>query len=133
MSVYEPGWPKLLVIYNTSTGKIKITGNFMSPADANEHTDEGEAWVEGVADPRKHEVNNGQIEERSVDTAAIVEASTREMRSAMLTETDWTQLPDNGLTEEQKASWRTYRQKLRDLSDHVNWPDLEVFDWPNKP
>lgn len=133
MSVFEPGWPKILLIYNASTGRIKMTGTFNSPADADEHTEEGEVWAEGIADVNAHVVNNGVIEEKTVDTAAIVEASTREMRAAMLTETDWTQLSDNGLTEEQKASWRTYRQKLRDLSDHVNWPQLEVFDWPNKP
>lgn len=133
MSVFEPGWPKMLVIYNTSTGKIRMTGNFMSPADADEHTEEGETWAEGVANPEDHQINNGQIEEKPVNTAAFIEASTREIRAAMLAETDWTQTADSPLTDAKKAEWRTYRQKLRDLSDHVNWPELEDFDWPTKP
>lgn len=133
MSVFEPGWPKILTIYNVSSGRIRMTGTFRSPADANEHTEEGEAWLEGHADVRSHVVNDGAIEEKTVNKSALVESQNRELRLVMLTESDWTQLPDNGLTEEQKALWRTYRQKLRDLSDHVNWPDLEEFDWPSKP
>ena len=133
MSVFEPGWPKMLVIYNTSTGKIRMTGTFSSPADADEHTEEGEVWAEGLADINSHIVNNGVIEEKPVDTASIAEDLTRKTRAAMLAETDWTQTADSPLTDEKKAEWRTYRQKLRDLSDHVNWPELEDFDWPTKP
>jgi len=27
----------------------------------------------------------------------------------------------------------TYRQALRDLPTHENWPNLEDADWPTKP
>lgn len=39
----------------------------------------------------------------------------RQNRSKRLTDSDWTQMSDNSLTEEQKELWRTYRQQLRDL------------------
>lgn len=39
----------------------------------------------------------------------------RQNRSKRLTDSDWTQIPDNSLSEEQKELWRTYRQQLRDL------------------
>lgn len=133
MSVFEPGWPKMLAIYNTSTGKIRMAGVFNSPADANEHTETGEAWLEGIASPNDHHIVNGVIQEKTVDTSVFIEATTREIRAAMLAETDWTQTADSPLTDAKKAEWRTYRQKLRDLSDHVNWPELEDFDWPTKP
>jgi hypothetical protein len=35
-----------------------------------------------------------------------------------LQNSDWTQLPDVPLTEEQKAAWATYRQALRDFSPY---------------
>ena len=39
----------------------------------------------------------------------------RGKRNLLLAQTDWTQLPDAPLTEEQKQSWADYRQQLRDL------------------
>ena len=43
----------------------------------------------------------------------------RQNRSKRLTDSDWTQMPDNSLTEEQKELWRTYRQELRDLPSTI--------------
>ena len=57
----------------------------------------------------------------------------RETRNSLLAESDWTQMPDSPLTDAQKASWAIYRQSLRDLSDHENWPFLLNTDWPTKP
>ena len=37
------------------------------------------------------------------------------LRTQMLLFSDWTQLPDSGLTDEKKAEWQIYRQALRDL------------------
>jgi len=47
-------------------------------------------------------------------------------RTKMLTQTDWTQMPDSPLTEEKKAAWAVYRQALRDFpntytGDPENW------------
>ena len=55
------------------------------------------------------------------------------MRDEALTNSDWTQMPDSPLTEEQKTSYATYRQALRDITSHANWPNLEESDWPVKP
>jgi len=32
-----------------------------------------------------------------------------------------------------RTAWLTYRQELRDLPTHANWPDLEDGDWPTAP
>lgn len=53
----------------------------------------------------------------------------RETRNYLLSESDWmansdVTMPDN---------WKTYRQSLRDLPTHSNWPNLEDGDWPTKP
>jgi hypothetical protein len=37
------------------------------------------------------------------------------------------------LDDSKKAEWATFRQALRDLSTHSNWPDLQEDDWPTEP
>jgi hypothetical protein len=37
------------------------------------------------------------------------------VRKFLLEESDWTQVPDAPISDEDKAMWRTYRQKLRDI------------------
>jgi len=51
----------------------------------------------------------------------------REYRNQLLTASDWTQLPDAPVNRE---AWAAYRQALRDLTDHVNFPNLDADDWP---
>ena len=58
----------------------------------------------------------------------VAEAN-RFKRDALLTETDWWASSDLTITDEQ----RSYRQQLRDITDHANWPNLEDEDWPTKP
>jgi hypothetical protein len=60
---------------------------------------------------------------------AAKEAAVRKQRDRLITDTDWMALSDNTLT----AEWATYRQALRDITDHVNFPHLQEADWPVKP
>ena len=53
----------------------------------------------------------------------------RTKRSMLLAETDWTALSDVTMS----AEMTTYRQALRDITSHANWPNLEEADWPTKP
>lgn len=55
----------------------------------------------------------------------------KEMRQALLFETDWTQLSD--VNQQTRYAYVSYRQALRDLPDHPNWPHLNPEDWPKKP
>lgn len=55
--------------------------------------------------------------------------SNRITRNQFLTETDWWALSDVTMSTEMQ----TYRQALRDLPSHSNWPHLEDSDWPTKP
>lgn len=57
----------------------------------------------------------------------------RAKRDKLLTDSDWTQGSDSPLSNEVKAEWATYRQALRDITDHANYPNLEDADWPTKP
>lgn len=57
----------------------------------------------------------------------------KEKRFNLLLETDWTQSPDSPLSDEDKALWAAYRTQLRDITNHEDWPDLELDQWPTKP
>ena len=50
-------------------------------------------------------------------------------RHVLLKQSDWTQLPDSPLDEDQKKMWRKYRQELRDITFNMG-PDMK---WPEKP
>ena len=58
-----------------------------------------------------------------------VAASNRLIRNSLLAETDWSAMSDVTMTDAQ----RVYRQALRDITTHSNWPNLEEADWPTKP
>jgi len=57
-------------------------------------------------------------------------AEIRKERDVKLTESDWTQVADAPVD---KAAWATYRQALRDIPTHANFPNLTETDWPTKP
>ena len=62
-----------------------------------------------------------------LDTSAA--ERNRETRDRLIAETDWWASSDLTMTAEQTA----YRQALRDITSHANWPHLEDADWPTKP
>ena len=57
----------------------------------------------------------------------------RGIRNQLLSDSDWTQIPDSPVINEVKAAWVIYRTALRDLTAHENWPNLQADDWPTKP
>ena len=60
----------------------------------------------------------------------IKAAANRSKRDSLLTESDWTQIADAPVD---ASAWTTYRQALRDITSHANWPNLNDEDWPTKP
>jgi len=67
--------------------------------------------------------------EQIADRGAAKAKEMREYRGKLLAETDWWALSDVTMTAEQT----TYRQALRDITTHANWPYLQEADWPVKP
>ena len=55
--------------------------------------------------------------------------SNRAERDRLIAETDWHALSDVTMS----AEMTTYRQALRDITSHANWPHLNDDDWPTKP
>jgi len=66
-----------------------------------------------------------EIAERTAQQAQNMRAE----RDRLIAETDWTGLSDTTMS----AEMATYRQALRDITDHANFPYLEEADWPTKP
>ena len=63
--------------------------------------------------------------EPTIDEAARVEARRRQ-RDRLLSDSDWTQLPDSPLDAVTRKAWADYRQALRDL-------DMTGSEWPSRP
>ena len=55
----------------------------------------------------------------------------REARNDMLSSSDWTQLSDTNLSDDQKDEWKSYRQSLRDITD--TYKNLTEVVWPISP
>jgi len=63
-----------------------------------------------------------QIQDK-VGDLSFIKYSLLASRDALLAKSDWTQLPDSPLSDDEKARWQTYRQELRDLTDQPAWTD----------
>lgn len=58
----------------------------------------------------------------------VAAAAVRNKRDSLIAETDYFALTDVTMN----AAMTTYRQALRDITNHVNFPYLNEADWPTK-
>ncbi len=106
----------------------------ISVRDGVEQNDNGD-WVEKyVAKDLFADIEGGKTKaQQETEFQASLDAATaanhRSTRNNLLAETDWTAMSDVTMADDMK----TYRQALRDLPTHKNWPNLEDADWPTKP
>ena len=82
--------------------------------------------------------DDGKVQTVDAQTTAYrarIDADTAEAqrsnRTALLAESDWTQMADTALSTEKKAEWVTYRKALRDLPTASGWPHTHTM--PTKP
>ena len=80
------------------------------------------AWVYS---PTVRELSEEQIAERTVSRAG----EARVMRDTLLAETDFYALTDVTML----SAMTTYRQALRDITAHADFPNLDDADWPTQP
>ena len=57
----------------------------------------------------------------------------RTKRNTLLSASDWTQVADGPLDEEQQTAWRAYRQALRDMPAGVTQETMYAVRWPEPP
>lgn len=90
---------------------------------------QGENVIEGIADDTKHMIIDGKVVDREQDNSDVIDYL-RVNRNLLLSDTDWTQLPDAPLTKIKKAQYKAYRKALRDLPsiyDTINNIDEVIF------
>jgi hypothetical protein len=98
-------------------------------------------WTEDDENKRKTALDNikkREEEEENAKQNIDYEKKLRSIRNNLLYDSDWTQLPDAPLSEEQKELWSIYRQNLRDLPSVIEDPkplvlDRNHLDWPTPP
>jgi hypothetical protein len=78
---------------------------------------------EGVTTTKAQHEENYQVA-LDLKTAKV----NRNVRDSLISETDFYALTDVVMN----ADVTVYRQALRDITSHVNWPNLNEADWPVK-
>jgi len=82
--------------------------------------------------PNTYDTHYDPVNNTTYESEESYAARQLNRRNVYLTQSDYTQISDatfpGTLTE-----WQTYRQQLRDLPTHSNWPYLEPEDWPTEP
>lgn len=96
--------------------------------------DDSDNWIENwvVRDMFDDSDGTTKAEKEAAYQSTLDETTAtnnRHTRDKLLEETDWTGLSDVTMSTEMA----TYRQALRDITTHSNWPNLEEADWPTKP
>ena len=92
-------------------------------------------WVEKYVarDMFSDDEELGTKAEQEAAYQATLDANTakanRTKRDRLIAATDWTALSDVTMS----AEMATYRQELRDITTHANWPNLADEDWPSEP
>lgn len=100
--------------------------------DANGNWVERHVAVDMFADVTIDGVTTTAEEQKTAYQNALNEIAAdtnRKKRNELLSETDYFALSDVTMS----AEMTTYRQALRDLPTHANWPNLGDDDWPTKP
>ena len=89
-----------------------------------------------IVDMTADEIAERQAEELAWANGAFdrAMADLRAKRDKDLTDSDWTQLGDTTLTNDQKQAWMRFRTQLRDITKGLTTvDDVNNLDYPDKP
>lgn len=106
--------------------------------------DENGNWVENYIEKNMFDdytdIETGQVitrEEQELNYQNKLDSEKareiRAKRDKLLEETDWIVVKAKETSTNISSSWKTYRQALRDITDHANFPYLNDSDFPTKP
>ena len=141
---YPVNLPQLKAAYPSTAFCLPLEGQDLSSFNAypveetakptiNELTQKIEEGTPAFSDDAWRQVWNvvelTSDEIQDINVAAQVEV--RAERDRKLAASDWTQIPNNALTDAKKAEWATYRQSLRDISSESGFPHSTT--WPTEP
>lgn len=102
----------------------------LDPAPKGEKIVEGEDGVL-LLEPMtlQEQAEAGQITKETAETLQAL--AVRADRAALLSSTDWTQVSDSPLSDDERAIWAAYRQALRDVPEQRGFPWM--VEWPKRP
>ena len=119
-----------------TTGAYQVSVRDGVEQDANGNWVEKYVARDMFADTTEDGVTTTKAEHEAAYQATL-DATTAEghrtTRNKLLADTDWTQINDSPLSNEDKTAWATYRQELRGITDLDAWPNLADDDWPVEP
>ncbi len=102
---------------------------------------EGEFVIDGWHDMATKIIVNGVVTDKPEEEEIsdehknmIVLTKLREYRDMALASSDWTQVADAPISDEEKAAWASYRQELRDLPNtYANETNIDSVIYPEPP
>jgi len=117
-------------IVSVSDNKVSKYAEFETLAEATSHVETHGGFVHNGQYSRDMVVSADNVV--TLDSSWANEANAelnRGERNYLLQETDWWAVGDRTMT----PAETNYRQALRDITSHANWPNLLDTDWPTKP
>jgi hypothetical protein len=85
---------------------------------------------DGAIRPMTEDEFNARLTAMQATSSAF---DNRNRRDFLMTQSDWVVTKALEADVAVPSAWGTYRQALRDITDHANWPLLEEADWPVAP
>mgnify|MGYP001217982699 FL=1 len=121
---------------NFSTGEYEWVDYEMEQLSGDEGKAVKDKLVEAfyLIDSLEEQEFNQELARMYAKTASVSPLTIRLSRNFLLDETDWAMTTDAPLTDEEKARYTAYRQKLRDITEQVEFStDPESVKFPISP
>ena len=121
---------------NFSTGEYEWVDYEMEQLAGDEGKAVKDKLVEAyyLIDSLEEQEFNQELARMYAKTTSVSPFTIRLSRNFLLDETDWAMTSDSPLTDDEKAKYITYRQKLRDITDQVEFStDAESVKFPISP
>ena len=132
--VWNDGVCDALNVDPVLAGARPTPGQYQTVVRDGVEQDDAGNWVEKwvVADMFADDDESTKAEKEAayqISIDLVTAQGNRRVRNEKLAETDFWGMSDVTMSSEMT----TYRQALRDITTHENWPNLEDADWPTKP
>ena len=110
--------------------EVDFTNDVLLQNDSDGRGDYIKEWNLDIAQPTQAQLD--ALDAQADFNVAITNLRTK--RNKDLQDSDWTQLPDNTLTSEQRNAWMQIRTELRNITNGLTTVEqVNNIDYPDKP
>jgi len=110
--------------------EVDFTTDVLLQNDSDGRGDYIKEWNLDIAQPTQAQLD--ALDAQADFNVAIT--NLRAKRNKDLQDSDWTQLPDNTLTSEQRNAWMQFRTELRNITNGLTTVEqVKNVDYPDKP